>query len=108
MFNFYLHIAMRTLERSVVCVTRERVTFEMKRRLERLAALRARLVLDVVVRQSGVLRQLFACLERMRTQRAHEQLQIGARVRGQVVVQRVLARELLLTRRTYKVRQCRR
>ena len=75
------HRARRALERLERRVTREQVTLEMKRRLERHAALGARLVLVLVV-EGRVSRQILARLERVTAMcvLAHVRAQLTARV----------------------------
>ena len=99
LFEFVLarkrHITMVAFKRTYVAVARQRMPFQMKRSLERHAAVLARLVLAVVV-QSSVSRQVFARFKRISAQIAHKQAQIVRVVRCQVIVERVARRKLFI------------
>lgn len=70
--NKFLHVAMKAPEGSNIRVSGKQMPLEMKRSLEGLTTLRARLMLDIIMRKSGVLRKFLSGLERLCTERTHE------------------------------------
>jgi hypothetical protein len=98
LFEFVLagerHQAVVAPEGPDVAVTGESVAFEVKRGLERLAALVTRLVLERLV-LANVLGQVGTGLVGCAAKLTSEELEIARVVRGQMVVERVAAVELL-------------